>query len=320
MMLDNNCAISVIIPIYNVEKYLLRCLSSVSEQSLKNIEIICINDGSKDNSQDIIQQMADKDPRFKIITQKNRGLSATRNKGMDIAKGEYIFFLDADDYLHKQALEIFYNTAKKANTDIVIAKSFCRLGKEKENKVSYDTNKINYTICKNPLNDLYKHRFVSAVAWNKLFKRDTLKDFRFIEGIYFEDWPFTSCVFSNIDKFALIHEKLYMYNTSSPSIVRSSFSIKKIHDYIFGIRFVYNYFMQQNKFAQWEIVRKKRITSSLKMILSKISKSKENKPELEQYFKREYINLRNEKIVFFKDLSIKSKLRLIYLLWKQRHK
>ena len=125
---------------------------------------------------------------------------------------------------------------------------------------------------------------------------------------------------SNIAKFALIKEKLYMYNTTSPSIVRSSFSLKKIHDYILGIRHVYNYFMAQNKNDEWNIVRKKRISLSLKMVLSKITKSTENKDELEAYFKQEYLKLKSEGIVSFMDLTLKSKFRLLRLMWHQRHK
>ena len=117
-------AISVIIPIYNVEKYLPRCLESVINQSFSNIEIICVNDGSTDNSGKILAKFGAKDARFRIITQDNQGLSASRNNGMEIASGSYIFFLDADDFLHPQALEIFYNTALQSGCPIVISSTF----------------------------------------------------------------------------------------------------------------------------------------------------------------------------------------------------
>ena len=312
-------AISVIIPIYNVEKFLPRCLDSVIQQSFSNIEIICVNDGSTDKSGEILARFAANDRRFLVITQENQGLSASRNNGLEVASGNYVFFLDADDYLHKQALEIFYKTAQKAECPIVVSQKFCRIGKDALNTKNYDTDKVNFKICSNPLNDLYKYRLVSAVVWNKLYRTSALRRFRFIEGIYYEDWPFTACVFSNIERFALISEKLYMYNTSSPSIVRSSFSVKKIHDYIRGIRHVYNYFTAKNKKEQWQTIRKKRISLSLKMVLSKISKSKENKSELEAYFKQEYQKLVNEGIITFADLTLKSKVRLLRLLWHQRN-
>ena len=313
-------AISVIIPIYNAEKFLSRCLDSVVKQSFKNIEIICINDGSTDSSGAILTKFSENDYRFRVITQDNQGLSASRNNGLEVASGAYIFFLDADDYLHPQALEIFYNTALASECPVVISKNFCRLEKDELKLSSYPSPSVPYKICTSPLNDLYKYRLTSAVVWNKLYKASALRRFRFIEGIYYEDWPFTTCVFANINSFALLNEKLYMYNTTSPSIIRSSFSIKKIHDYIKGIRHVYNYFLAKKQFKQWDIIRKKRISCSIKMVLSKITKSTENKDELEAYFKQEYLKLKSEGIVSFMDLTLKSKFRLLRLMWHQRHK
>lgn len=313
-------AISVVIPIYNVEKFLPRCLDSVIKQTFSNIEIICINDGSTDKSGAVLAKFAANDARFRIITQENQGLSASRNNGLEVASGNYVFFLDADDYLHPQTLEIFYQTALKSECPVVISQDFCKLGKDRLNTKNYQSENVPFEICKKPLPDLYKHRLVSAVVWNKLYRISALRRFRFIEGIYFEDWPFTTCVFSNIDKFALIKEKLYMYNTTSPSIVRSPFSIKKIHDYIRGIRHIYNYFTAQEKAAQWEIVRKKRVSRSLKMVLSKIFKNADNRDDLEAYFKQEYLKLRDEGIISFGDLTFKSKIRLLRLMWHQRKK
>lgn len=314
-----NCAVSVIIPVYNVAKVLPRCLDSVIKQTLQNIEIICINDGSPDDCAHILQNYAQKDNRIKVITQENKGLSATRNQGLDIATGDYIFFVDSDDYLHPQALEIFYKTAVKTKAPVVVSKSYYKLGKDAVSSALFNTDKISYSICKSPLRGLYRHRLISAVAWNKMYKTSALKDFRFIEGIYFEDWPFTACFFSSIDNFALINEKLYIYNTATPSITRSQFTIKKIHDYIVGIRYVYNYFQQKQLKEAWKIVRKNRINISLKMMLSKISKSKENRDELERYFKIEYTKLADEHLIYFSDLTLKSKFRLIRLFWHQRN-
>ena len=316
---QKNCAVSVIIPIYNVAKLLPRCLDSVTKQTLHNIEIICINDGSQDESAQILEKYAENDSRIKVISQENKGLSNSRNKGLDIAVGEYIFFVDSDDYIHPQTLEIFYQTALKTGAPVVMSKNYCKLGKDVVSAALFNIQNIKASVCKSPLRGLYRHRFVSAVAWNKLYKASALKDFRFIEGIYFEDWPFTACFFSSIDKFALINEKLYMYNTDTPSITRSKFTIRKIHDYIVGIRYVYDYFKQRKQTENWNIVRKHRINTSLKMILSKISKSTENRDELERYFKNEYTKLADEHLIYFGDLSLKSKFRLIRLFWHQRN-
>ena len=316
-MADNHL-ISVVIPVYNMDKFLSRCLTSVLHQTMKDIEVICINDGSTDQSGDILQTFSAADKRLIIINQTNKGLSAARNAGIKRASGQFIFFLDADDYLHPQALEIFYKVAVKSKSPVIISQSVCRLGKDKIPNKTYDPDAIKYKICSTPLQDLYKYRLVSAVVWNKLYRTDIVKNFCFIDGIYFEDWPFTACLFSEIDNFALIKEKLYMYNTISPSIVRSDFSVRKIHDYIFGIHHVHDYFLQHNKTDAWKIVRRKRISATIRMLLSKIKKSRQNKNELEKYFKEEYQKLVQQKLIFFGDLSLKSKIRLVRLLWRQR--
>lgn len=316
--MNNEGLISVIVPIYKVERFLPRCLQSVVNQTYKNLEIICVNDGSPDRCGEILRKYAENDSRIKVIEQKNQGLSASRNHGLDQAHGEYVFFLDADDYIHVQALEILYNVAKKTACQIVMTEDVYRTGKDKIKNDKINQNRVRYRTMKNPLRDLYKYRLVSAVVWSKLYHRDCIGDQRFIEGIYFEDWPFTAQIFSQVNLCAIIDERIYMYNTNFPSIVRSQFSVKKIHDYIVGIRQVYEYFLQKQNQQQWDIVRKKRITASLKMILSKISKSTDNKDELEKYFKEEYKKLRRDNIINFGDLTLKSKVRLLKLFWHQR--
>ena len=111
--------ISVIIPVYNVEKYLRECLDSVINQTLKDIEIICINDGSTDGSIKILEEFAQKDSRIIVINQENQGQGTARNKGIDIASGEYIAFLDPDDFIDLDTFEVVYNRFKETNVDIV---------------------------------------------------------------------------------------------------------------------------------------------------------------------------------------------------------
>lgn len=111
--------VSLILPVYNVEEYLRQCLDSIVNQTLKDIEIICINDGSNDNSLKILNEYAAKDKRFVIISQENQGQGVARNKGIDIAKGEYIQFVDPDDWIELDALETLYNLAKLKNSQII---------------------------------------------------------------------------------------------------------------------------------------------------------------------------------------------------------
>ena len=113
--------VSVIIPIYNVEKYLERCLKSVINQSLKDLEIICVNDGSEDKCIDILNFYQDKDSRIIVINKKNGGLSSARNAGIKRARGEYIYFIDPDDYIESWALEDLIYVSQKNNCDVVIS-------------------------------------------------------------------------------------------------------------------------------------------------------------------------------------------------------
>ena len=111
--------ISVIIPVYNTAEYLPRCLESVLNNTYRNLEVICINDGSKDNSIEVLNAYAQKDPRIRVIDQENAGVSAARNRGLDDATGEYIAFVDSDDWIHRQYFETLHGFATKTNSVIV---------------------------------------------------------------------------------------------------------------------------------------------------------------------------------------------------------
>ncbi len=135
--------VSVIIPVYNTEKYLKECLDSVINQTFNDIEIICINDGSTDGSLNILTEYATIDSRIIVITQENKGVSEARNNGMEKAGGEYIMFLDSDDYLYKQACEIAYNSATSNNADVGIFGHYILKGKRLKPKPA-NANPMDY--------------------------------------------------------------------------------------------------------------------------------------------------------------------------------
>ncbi|MCM1010726.1 MAG: glycosyltransferase [Fusobacterium sp.] len=116
--------ISVIVPVYNVEKFLPECLDSLKNQTLYELEFICVNDGSPDNSLDILNRYAAEDERFIIVSQENGGLSAARNTGLKYAKGDYIYFIDSDDLIAPEHLENMYNAAVKEDADMVVNENF----------------------------------------------------------------------------------------------------------------------------------------------------------------------------------------------------
>ena len=310
--------VSVIVPIYKSEKYLPGCISSVIEQSFKDLEIILVDDGSQDNCPKICDDYAKKDARIKVIHQKNKGQSAARNTGINNATGEYLFFVDSDDRLHPQAIEILLDIAEKTNSPITISNYFLKSSKKQKFSLFLDTCSIEFKFHTKPVKDMLKTRYVSSLVWNKLFRRELFKNWRFIEGIKFEDWPLITCMFSEIPFYVSVNVPLYFYNDTDESTVRSPFTIKKIQDYVTGIYFVYNYYQKPEKRKYWRLVQKHRIYQSVKMIINKVYHTKVKKKALVQELFKNYNDLYSKKIINPWDCSPKTFGRLIKLYFYMR--
>lgn len=220
--------ISIIIPCYNGEQTIKRCLDSVINQTYKNIEIILINDGSTDNTNEIIQPFL-KDNRIKYYDRINHGIGKTRNFGIKKAQGEYITFLDSDDYLERNAIKKLYNLAKKYNSDLVISDYCIVKEKTKYEKIkSFSTTNIE----QNPNLILD----INLAPWNKLYKTDLIKDILFEEKLKYEDAPF---VIKSLLKAKKINKldyptHYYVINLNSETTIRDEkiFDIFKILDII----------------------------------------------------------------------------------------
>lgn len=216
----NNIKVSVIVPVFNVEKYLSRCLDSIINQTLKDIEIICVNDGSTDSSLNILENYKNKDNRIIIVNQKNLRLAAARNNGMKIAKGEYISFIDSDDYIQNNFLENMYNTAKNNDADVVCSrvKAFINDKYQDEHYVNFWSfyNKYDNILTKSE--DKYGIIYSCAV-WNKIYRRDFLKyhNIWFYEDLYIEDVPFTHITAILSNKIVLVNNTHYYYNIGNNS-------------------------------------------------------------------------------------------------------
>ena len=202
--------VSVIVPIYNVEKYLHRCLDSLVSQELQDIEIILVNDGSTDDSGDIAKEYAKKyNVKVKYLEKENGGLSDARNFGIPYATGEYIAFLDSDDYIEKNAYEEMYNKAKEDDADYVE----CDFLWEYPNKVKQD-KRFNYNNKKEML------AFVRVVAWNKLIRRKILLDngINFPKGLRYEDVEFTYKLIPHLNTISYIDKCFVHYTQRENSI------------------------------------------------------------------------------------------------------
>ena len=218
--------VSVIIPVFNVEKYLKECIESISNQSLEDIEIICIDDGSTDNSLNILNDYADDDCRFKIILQDNLGPGAARNKGISIAEGKYIYFMDSDDILELNALEKLYDLSEDKKTDFIFFKliNFDDETGQKTNRYYYDMpylkksvgdSVFNYNDVKDVIFDLP----VSVPA--KFFNKKFVSDIKFPEGILFEDNIFFIEAIFKSDRLYFYDEYLYDRRIRKSSITNS---------------------------------------------------------------------------------------------------
>ena len=207
---ENMTKVSIIVPVYNVEKYLKKCLDSLINQTLKEIEIIIVNDGSTDNSELIIKIYTENYPdKIKVINKENGGLSDARNYGIPYATGEYIAFLDSDDYVELDTYEKMYNKAKEDGSDLVE----CDFIWEYPDRKKIDTGKI-YNNKKEMLT------YARVVAWNKLIKRSLIEEHKmeFPKGLRYEDVEFFYKMVPYYNKVSFVKEPLIHYIQRSSSI------------------------------------------------------------------------------------------------------
>lgn len=256
-------AISIIIPVYNVEKYLSRCLDSVLNQTFTDWEAICVNDGSPDGSAAILSQYAARDARFKIVTKENGGLSDARNAGFPHARGEYIMYLDSDDFIHPQTMEIAYHLARRDGSDMV---SFTydriyrpqlmvrhKLGMDTDNVVprgfskKYNVNNIPTLITDdiyqyatershNAFNKNRKWLVKHCQVWRNMYRRELIADLPFIKGILFEDFPWWSQVLLRMPRTTIVPLPLYYYIPNFGGIVLSAKQLRIMHSLYVGLK------------------------------------------------------------------------------------
>lgn len=207
--------ISVVIPIYNVEKYLERCVSSVLSQTYPNLQIILVDDGSPDNCGKICDEY--NDPRIEVIHQENKGLSGARNAGIDIAKGEWITFIDSDDFVHETFIEVLHSLCVQYNVEV----SQCGVVRGTDSSFPAEDIKVEEKVW-----DFYKlyrskNRDYKTVAWAKLYKRSLFNNIRYPEGMINEDEDTTFKVMYYAGKSVITNRHLYYYYMSESSILRS---------------------------------------------------------------------------------------------------
>lgn len=248
----NNIKISIIVPVYNVKPYLNKCMDTLVNQTLNEIEIIVVNDGSTDGSIDIIKKYKEKYPnKIVVIDKENEGVGEARNSGIKIAKGEYLGFVDSDDYIETNMFEVLYKNAKDKNSDIAI----CQFKNVDENYNLLETENIylkpNIKTSEN-LDQLIK---INPAPWNKIYKKELfIKNDVYFTKYWFEDLEAITKVLLSSERISFVDQKLYCYlyrrSTSSSNIIKKD----KIYDIFNIFDSIILYLKNKNKYNLYKEV------------------------------------------------------------------
>ncbi|MGL5989235.1 glycosyltransferase family 2 protein [Cetobacterium sp.] len=241
----NKIKVSVIIPVYNVEKYLVRCIESILSQKYKNLEIILVDDGSSDKCGDICDNYSKKDNRIKVYHKTNGGLSDARNYGMKYITGEYTLFLDSDDWILDECIETLLKVALENKNDVVQCGFYYsyekyliydnRYYKEADKNINLKNSEL--------MKELVINERIKNFAWGKLYKTNLIKNVPFKKGVLFEDVFWAHEVMRNVKKYTILHKPLWHYTQREDSIV-GTYSIRNL-DIIKGLNERY-VFIQKN--------------------------------------------------------------------------
>lgn len=275
--------VTVVVPIYNVEETLRECIQSIRNQTYRHLEVILVNDGSTDRSLEICKDMKNSDSRISIIDKKNGGLSSARNAGIDQATGEYICFIDSDDWIEKDFIQLLVQGIEEKQADI----SVVGIVKVTDfNKINFKTetfeNWFEYSR-KQAMKVLFTSNLISYSAWNKLYKRRLFTEIRYPIGMLMEDKATTYRLIDLADKIVVNTSTKYHYYLRQNSILRRSFNHKnfdsfEIHDQM--VRFI------DQKYPELSIyVRSRYVYEAIRMLMRMIESNYDNKTDFERCIK-----------------------------------
>lgn len=272
--------ISIIVPVYNVEKYLEQCITSLINQTHKNIEMIFINGSSTDDSLKLLNVYANNDSRIKVITKENEGVSLSRNRGLQEAKGEYILFVDADDWIEENTCEIALQEAKKTNADVVMWSYVREFVNSSQPKQIFDNDRIEYE--SEEVKQLHR-RFIGLIGqelakvenadalcpvWGKLYKRDIIErnniQFQDIREIgTYEDGLFNLFYFEYVKKAVYIQEYLYHYRKYNENSITSKYKKNLFEQWLHLFNLMDEYIAEKNLDQEYKDALSNRICLSI---------------------------------------------------------
>ncbi len=245
-------SISLIVPIYNVEQYLKRCLDSILAQDYPNLEVILVNDGSPDNSAQIIADYDAANPgRFRVLTQENQGLGAARNNGVALAAGEFVAFMDSDDWVEPSFISTLATAAAKNNADIAVCNNYCDFERGPCLRYPFMTHRTAMTGA-----EAAKRSFglltMPVVAWNKLYRKSLFVDNDIAyPSIYYEDIATTGRLLAKADRVAVVREPLYHYCYRATGIT-GRFSQRNIDSYMTAIGILRDFLYREGLWDSWQ--------------------------------------------------------------------
>lgn len=288
--------ISVIVPVYNQELLIKKCLDSIINQTLKDIEIIIINDGSTDNSINIIYKYMKYDKRIILINQINQGLSVARNNGILHSNADYLAFIDSDDYIEKNMLFNMINHAEINNSDIVV----CGFKRVTESKTIYINNIDNEETFENMLKGI-----LNSTAWNRIYRKELFTKYKitYPPNLYHEDMATTFKLYFFANRITKISECYYNWYTRDDSI-SENFGIKHLVDLFKGFDITIEFLKNQKIYKKYENLLLYRYIVLIKLILTKISKLILIPKEIRQLYKLFFKNLKKSFLLSKKNLQV----------------
>lgn len=247
--------VSIIIPVYKVEKYLGKCIKSILKQSYQNLEIILIDDGSPDECGKICDSYAGKDKRIRVIHKENGGVARARNDGLNIATGDYISFIDSDDWIAEDAYERMVRCIRQYEADCVIGG--CVTVKEKNGELEFPKNQFSYKEECVPAEEVMKNLLLHASAvWNRLFRKEVFEEIRFPVNRVNDDEVVAVHAYAKCKKIVFLNCPTYYYRIRENSITTSSFSVRNIDYYYNSVdnaKFIAKEFPQLRLYAEFKV-------------------------------------------------------------------
>jgi glycosyltransferase involved in cell wall biosynthesis len=288
--------VSLVVPIYKVEKYLPRCVDSIIKQTYSNIEVILVDDGSPDNCGKMADQYAEKDPRIQAVHKENGGLSDARNYGMQYVTGEYTLFVDSDDWLDSKMIEELVNKSLEYQADVVQSAFYYayddyllfdnRYYSKNEPPIVLDNKSL--------MAELVINERVKNFAWGKLYRTEMIQDLPFEKGVLFEDVFWAHHVMQRVNKYVLLHEPLFYYYQRDDSIV-STYTLRNL-DMIKGLKQRHRFIEKHYKDLMYESFKVILKTNLIHYNLLLLNRGKDidglARREIQHYIKRHYTQLK----------------------------